>query len=177
MIIVRIVLIVGGLLLPTDTTAEVLELRVEPRNLAVYANPGGYGDTFVLDFDLPDVLSNSTIYSAVLELTADVNVRDRSGYRAETALLEVRVLSADFGGATENASTVGIDTMVRNIRLGSSRAVMMDITDGIRYYVTDQTPRYGLLVGALSGGRDGVFQFRTASNGSLGRLIVRFEKP
>ena len=62
---------------------------------------------------------------------------------------------------------------IRNVVLGKNRRILVDITDIIKSYIDSPSKNHGLILGSLTGDRDGKFTIRNdvLGSGAPARII------
>jgi hypothetical protein len=103
----------------------------------------------------------------------DVSSRASEGLQNETPLFEVYALKSAFSGEVDPDQFQEQDLpTTRPVVVGSGRRVVIDITEAVGCYVADPAGNHGLIVGSLTGARDGLFTIRSGDFGpsTLGRI-------
>ena len=155
--------------------ARKLVLDVSSSSLSTYtASDPTLGDYYVLQFQVPRNLQATKLEFAILELYLDVSAIEKDGYLENTPTIEIYALGSEFSGELD-ASQVGAQTLsaTHNVAVGSNRKMMLDITKIVRSYLQDPTKNHGLIIGSLTGTRDGVFSIRTDAlgQGAVARIF------
>jgi hypothetical protein len=151
------------LVLGSSAQADRFSVYIGAGDVATYeAAEPGFGDYYVIHFEVPDQVQSGGLDHAYLDLYFDVAAREIDGYLEETPLIEVYALKSAFGGrlAPTQFDDQSVPT-VRNVRLGENRRVVIDITEIVRSYAQDSDANHGLIIGSLTGARAGIFSMRT----------------
>jgi hypothetical protein len=139
-----------------------LSVLVPSSSITTYeAAEPGLGDYYLIRFDIPVTVTQENLEHAYLEFYVDATSREVDGYVDETPLLELYALVNEFDGqlASMTLAPPTIRT-VRNVRVGNSRRVVVDVTEIVRAYIAEPTRNHGVLVGSLTGRRDGEFALK-----------------
>jgi hypothetical protein len=131
----------------------------------------GLGTYYVLNFRVPP--GAARVQWAFLEFYVDVASRAREGMENQTPLFEVYPLKSAFSGEVDPAEFQAQDLpTTRHVVAGSGRRVVIDITEIVNSYAANPASNHGLIVGSLTGTRDGLFTIRSGDFGpsSLGRI-------
>ena len=115
------------------------------------------GDFYVLQYSLPQNIATSELRMAILEMYIDIDARELNGYRNPSPLLEVYALTEALDGNLDSTKLRRPSPTVRNVRVGEKRLVRLDITEIMNYHINEPSMNHGLVVGSLTGGRNGLF--------------------
>jgi hypothetical protein len=128
------------------------------------------GDVYLLRFDLPAEMAS--VRRAYLELYVDAASRAIDGSANDTPVIEVYALKSPFSG-TVDPSQFKPQTIptARNAVARTNKRFVTDITEIVRAFATDATTNHGLLVGSVTGDREGVYAIRT--DGFEGKGVAR----
>ena len=126
---------------------------------------------YVITWPMPNGLSNERLAQALLELYMDAHAKARGDYVNEAPIFEVvaqRPLSDGNLGELEGALRAS-----RPVLAGERQRVVLDITNIVRATLKG-TGGNQLVVGSLTGMRDGDFRFVTGELGPdvIGRLRI-----
>jgi hypothetical protein len=146
-------------------------LFVKASDLSVYESQDPtLGDVYLLQFDIPAEMAS--VRRAYLELYVDAASRTIAGHTNDTPVIEVYALKSPFSG-TVDPSQFKPQTLptARNVVAGTNKRCVTDITEIVRAFATDVTKNHGLLVGSLTGDREGVYTIRT--DGFEGKGVAR----
>jgi hypothetical protein len=53
--------------------------------------------------------------------------------------------------------------------------VVVDVTEIVRYFLNNPTKNYGVALGSLTRDRDGVFDIKAGTDGTLARLVFHYK--
>jgi hypothetical protein len=127
------------------------------------------GDFYVLDVDVPQGLTVSNLHLAVLELRLDVASTDQA---ESTPVLEVYALNSAFTGTLNPEQFAPLTTPLHhNVAVGANRKMMLDITEIVKSYLETPSQNHGLVIGSLTGDRNGLFSIK--SNALAPRIVAR----
>lgn len=132
-----------------------------------------YGDFYVLQFTPPEGLTSAEIEEAYLELFVDADSRIDAEVLPGPARIEVYLLSRSTTGDVALDDLAVQTRMARNVPIGSDRFVRLNVTKAVRQVLEAPEENYGLVIGSLTGGRDGVFELKRGSfpDGTDARLV------
>lgn len=153
----------------------VLKATDVTRHTTQDATVGAY---YTVAFEVPSVPFGAHLEHAVLEFYLDVASKARDEYVNDTPVLEVFALTSDFDGDLEPEEW-DLDTRVtRPFLLGERKHVVMDVTPIIRSLLADPSKNHGIVIGSLTGMREGDFDVRTGLLPDTGvmRLRLYFEQ-
>jgi len=160
----------------SDASAERTTMYITASALTTYpAQSTEEGDCFVLQIGLPANLSGKVIEHAYLELYLDVASIERGGYVENTPVVQAYALNAPFQGTVDiNQFNVAISPLPRNVLVGSGQRLVLDVTGMIRAIRADSLNHHGLLIGSLTGRRDGLFSVRSDRfpTSAVAKLII-----
>ena len=140
-----------------DTGVQRLLIHSSDATARVEADTS-IGRYYTLTYQLPAGLQSGRLERAILELYVDVSVKVREEHLNEAPVLEVYALRAPYAGAFEAKDLDEGTRVVRPVTLGENRRVLFDITKIVRAYLTGTTGNNGLIVGSLTGMREGDFR-------------------
>ena len=153
-----------------STLADRVSVSIPASALSTQtAATAGLGNYYVLDLPVPPGLSAGDVDHAFLEFVVDVAARNVAGYEDDAPVFEVYALSGSFAGplsASEFVSTT--IPMVRNVAVGENRRVVIDVTEAVKLYLATPSANHGLVLGSLTGRRDGLFTIRSNVTGMAG---------
>ena len=121
----------------------------------------------VLDFEIPSDVIGKRLDSVLLEFYVDASLKE--GVASEySPLIEIYPLNDDFTG-DGSPSFTSVSAAVRNVKVGSGKRVLMNITDIVGKWITDPNSKHGLIIGSLTGIKSSEF---VLCNDVLGGGIV-----
>ncbi len=121
---------------------------------------GGLGKFYVVQVSLPPNMEPQDLEEAYLELYVDAASSLDVTYSSGQALIEVYALSGSVGTEITPTKLVTETRTVRNVRLGEDRLVRINIGSAVRYLLNNREANHGLVIGSLTGGRNGLFELR-----------------
>lgn len=132
------------------------------------------GQYYTLSYRLPANLSPTRIERAVLEVYVDVGAKVRDDYINDAPMLEVCALKQPYSGTLVRADLDLATDSARPIARGRARRVMVDITEIFRAQLSGRLENNGLVVGTLTGPRDGDFTILSnrLPGGAVGRVLI-----
>jgi hypothetical protein len=128
---------------------------------------------YTVAYALPGGLESTRIERAILELVVDVGAKSRGEYVNEAPVLEVYALTQPFAGSVDLEAIDRATRAVRPVARGESRWVKIDVTRIVRAHAAGAS-NYGLLLGSVTGMREGTFTIRsnTFEGDGIARLTV-----
>lgn len=132
------------------------------------------GRYYTLSYTLPDGISSHAVDLAILELYLDMRAKARENSTNEAPVVDVYALKRAYAG-TVGTEDIDAGTHVdRPVALGSRRRVLIDITSIVHAHLDGRIANRGLVVGSLTGQRDGDIQLRTDVLGGhvVGRVRI-----
>jgi hypothetical protein len=129
------------------------------------------GQYYTVSYRLPANLQVSHVERAVLELYVDVRAKVRDDYRNEAPMLEVYALKSRFSGSVAPGELDAAICSARPVARGRGRRVLIDITEIFRAHLSGRLNNNGIVVGTLTGARDG--DFTILSNRLPGNAVGR----
>jgi hypothetical protein len=155
---------------PSEATRTSVILSSDDITAHMPENPN-LGTYYVVSVSVPPEAAR--VQWAFLEFYVDVSSRASDELQNETPLFEVYALKGAFSGDIDlnQFQPQDLPTM-RPVAVGSGRRVVMDITEIVKVYIANPASNHGLIVGSLTGSRDGLFTLRSGEFGlsSLGRI-------
>jgi hypothetical protein len=134
----------------------------------------GLGPYYVVTFEVPREAQGREIFRATLEVEMDVSARELTeGYTNESPVVEVFVITETFGEAFDPEEAERLEEVERNMAVGTGRRVRLDITRFVQDLVNNKRVNHGLVIGSLTGPRDGVFEVKE-KDGVRARLTVSY---
>jgi hypothetical protein len=131
---------------------------------------------YTLALPLPQWLGDVELFGAYLEMIVDVDAVEHDGFVDETPMLEVYALTGAFKG-TVDPELYGVSAFgPRNVVRGENRRVLLDVTDIVRSLLANPTANHGLILGSLSGEREGIFAVQTGALGqdAVANLVIHY---
>jgi hypothetical protein len=158
----KLVTLAAGLFLtaraaPSDAGRQLLLIRSGDATAHTEADTS-IGRYYTLAYPLPEALSSESVELAMLELYIDVRAKVRDGYVNEAPVLEVYALTEAWAGAVDPAIMDWQTGAVRPVALGEDRRVLLDVTDIVRAHLAGRVGNHGLILGSITGRRDGDFR-------------------
>lgn len=168
--------------------AKGLSVLIPQTSVSTYTPEDNHlGSYFLLPFDLPSGLAGQELDAALLEFYVTVDAHGRSAelYPAndpekpsefvnDAPTLEVFAPNASFTGDLGTGKLdLGSRTAVP-IALGEDRHIVVDITHIIQPILDGNAVNYGLVVGSLTGMREGDFSLRSGALGAGAVARIRF---
>ena len=132
------------------------------------------GRYYTVALPLPSGVASSSVERAVLEVYLDVDAKPREGLARDVAMLEVFGLTEAFGVSLDTGRLDGATGVARPVALGGGRRVRVDVTRIVRAYLDGSRTNHGLVVGSLTGMREGDFRVVAGRlpGGAVARLHV-----
>ena len=142
------------------------------------------GEYYTMSLQIPASIRERDVEAAWLEFYVDAQSRPRTFYSAidstekthirNTPVIEVFALNGDFSGQLDSTQLGTTTQRVRPLVLGQDRLVRVEITSVIRSFIRDPSTNHGLIIGSLTGTRDGKFGLRTDkySNGTAAQIRI-----
>jgi len=155
--------IIIALLSCSDARAERLDVYLSANALTTHSpDDTTLGDYYLLQFQIPQELQGKTVGMAVLELRMNVSSVEKNGYQEKTPLVELYQLKSTFSGSIDPAQFVSLSSpIVRNAVVGESRRVILDLTEIVNSYIESPASNHGVILGSLTGRRDGIFTVKS----------------
>ena len=153
-----------------DGFAAKHELVVTSNDLVVHSSSDAtLGDYYTLQFQIPEIIKEREFYGATLEFYVDVASLERDSVATQMPLLEVYALRGSFSGLVDSVHFVLPSATSMRVKRGASERVAFGISEIVERYLGNPSDNYGLIIGSLSGERDGVFRIK---NDVLGSDVV-----
>jgi hypothetical protein len=178
---VAVVLAVAGAfaLLAGATAAEAARHSVDltAADVTAYAVSKDAGDKcYTVAVPIPEVVRGKELFGAYVVLYVDVESVETDGFVNETPVLEAFALKSDFAGEVDENEIGAPAFGPINVVRGENRRVVLDVTDIVRGYLDDPASNHGLIIGSVTGIRDGRFTVKTGVLGrdAMARLIFHF---
>lgn len=129
--------------------------------------------SYVITFAIPERMGCDRVHRAVLELYADVAGYDTDAYQSESVLVEVYGVDGLATGEVDPGQLRRPSAMTRNVVVGDNRRVLVDITEFMRYNISQEIATRSLVVGFVRA-RDGEFRIREDAfgDGKPARLTI-----
>lgn len=163
---------------PSSAFAAKLSVPLTTANVSTHGSSfETLGDYSTISIDIPEQIQGKDIYGAYLELYLDVGALEYEGQVNNAPSLEVYALKAAFEGS-EDASQFGQSSFgPRNVVLGEKKRVLIDITNIIKTYLQNPESNHGLIIGSLTGARDGLFTIKqdVISKDALGQINYYYD--
>jgi hypothetical protein len=154
-------LLSAGLLLAFQTAAQGKNVTVElaSRDVASYTTAQEEFGTFhVVEFTIPEDLAGKRLDTVMLELYVDVSLME--GVAEETTpVVEILPLTEKFAGDGVPKFTP-TSTAVRNVVPGERRKLLLDITEMAKGWIAEPETNHGVIIGTLTGPKDGTITLR-----------------
>ncbi len=159
----------------STTEARKLVVNVGASNLSTYAASGdSLGAYYVLQVQVPQELTETKLEWVILELYLDASSVEKNGYLEDTPVIEIYALNRQFPGRIEpNQFVTDPRPITHNVAVGSNRKMMIDVTEIVRSYLRNPTTNHGLIIGSLTGTREGLFSIKSdvVGQGAVARII------
>jgi len=160
----------AGLLLAFQTGAQGKNVTVglASRDVASYSTAQDQLGTFhVMAIAIPEDVVGKRLDTATLELYVDVSLNDEAS-EGSTPVIEVLPLTNAFAGDGK-PTFAPTSPAVRNVVPGERRKLLLDITDIVKGWIANPGTNHGLIIGSLTGNKEGEFSLR---NDVLGAGVV-----
>jgi hypothetical protein len=128
-----------------------------------------FGQYYTISYVIPADLTADRLDQALLEVYVDVAAKTRNEYVNEAPILEVYALTAPFAGSVEYERLESHSRVARPVSLGMRKRVVLDITGIIRAQAAGELVNNGIVLGTVTGSRDGDFRL---VEGVLGAGVV-----
>ena len=137
------------------------------------------GQYYTVQYALPDNLASEHVERAMLEVYVDVRAKTREDYINEAPMLEVYAPTEPFAGGVDLKKLDVATRAGRPIALGEKRLVRIDVTRIVRAHASKMLANNGLVIGSLSGMREGDFAIVAGMfpDGAIGRLNIYTSDP
>jgi hypothetical protein len=158
---------------PTDRTRETVLIR--PADVTVHDEPDTtLGPYYTISYAWPESLTCSGLNRAILEVFLDASARPRDEFLNASPLFEVYALTEPLTGAFDPGRLERTGRAVRPVALGEARRVVLDVTSIVRAHLEGRIENHGLIIGSLTGERDGAFTLRSGGlpEGAVGRILL-----
>jgi hypothetical protein len=179
----KIVFVLGAaltlLLAVVPTQAKQLVVALGSQHLDVHS-PGeqALGDYYTLSLPIPAAVEGAELFGAYLEFYVDVDAREVGEVTSNSPTLDVYALTGEVAQGFDEED-LGTPAMAPgNVMVGSNRRVLRDVTTIVRSYLDESASNHGLILGSLTGERDGLFTLKTGvlSEGVVARLILHYRR-
>jgi hypothetical protein len=147
------------------------------------------GQYYTVSYDLPVSLRAQDLEIALLEIYMDVRAKPRLEYSNapegdqpekaieyvnEAPVIEVYALTQPYAGSVDLERFDAATRAVRPVALGTGRRVLIEITDILRGQLDGRIPNHGIVLGSLTGTRDGDFALvqDKLPKSAIGRLRI-----
>jgi len=158
---------------PADRTRETVLIR--PADVTVHDEPDTtLAPIYTFSYSLPEGLTSRQLNRAMLELFVDVSAKPREEFLNPSPLLEVYALTAPLTGVFDPGRLEREGRAVRPVVRGDTRRVILDVTGIVRAHLEGRIENNGLIIGSLTGERDGAFALRSGQlpEGAVGRILL-----
>jgi hypothetical protein len=112
---------------------------------------------YTLSYSLPVGLASTRLERVILELYVSVRAKPRNGYINEAPVMEVYALKRAYPGSLAGDLLYREGRAGRPVLLGEVRRVVIDITKIVRAHLDGELANNGLVMGSLTGMREGEF--------------------
>lgn len=156
----------------TEANRHVISIMANDIAARAESDPT-FAGFYTLTYSLPEGIGSETIERAILELVVDVSALSREGYVNEAPMLEVYALKQAFAGSVTGKDLDTATRAVRPVAVGPARRVKIDVTKIVRVQAAGAV-NYGLVVGSVTGMREGTFTIRSNvfPDGAVARLSL-----
>jgi hypothetical protein len=158
---------------PTDASKQTILIRAS--DVTVRTDPDTtIGRHYTVAYSLPRDLTSADLDRAILEVSVDVSAKRRGDYFNPAPVLEVYALEQAYGERFDPAILRADGRAVRPVAVGAGRRVVFDVTGILRSHLDGAMENRGLIVGSLTGMREGDFVFVSGRfpEGAVGLLRV-----
>ncbi len=161
------------LLLCSGAQGRIATLVLQTTDFATYTTPQAQLGTFhTVKFSVPEEVVGKRLDLVILELYVDVSINDE--WREESApVIEVLPLTAAFAG-NGVAEFVPTSTAVRNVIPGERKKLLLDITGIVKGWIAAPESNHELIIGTLTGPKEGTFALRDGVLGAGNVAKVTF---
>ena len=159
-----VLLLIGiALLITTDAAlADKRTLPLSTRDVTTRIDADStVGQYYTFALPLPSGVAASRVEKAILEVYLHVAANPREGFVNDSPMLEVFALTEAFGSALDTGKLEQTTGVARPVALGDNRRVLIDVTRIVRAYLNGTRTNHGLVVGSLTGMREGDFRVAT----------------
>jgi len=140
----------------SDPTKQVI--LIQSSDVTLRADPdSAVGRYYTLSYEPPEALSGADLERAVLELVVDVSAKQREGYVSEAPVLEIYALIEPLSDDFDPGRLHRASRSVRPVAAGAGRHVVLDITTIVRSHLEGAIRNHGLVLGSVTGMREGEF--------------------
>ena len=166
-------------LLTGATAAEAARYAVDltADDVTAYAVTKDPGDhCYTVPVPIPQVVQGKELFGAYVVLYVDVESTEVNGIVNETPVLDAFALKSDFAGEVDENELGAPAFGPRNVVRGQDRRVVLDVTDIVKGYLDDPASNHGLIIGSVTGIRDGRFTVKTGVLGrdAMARVIFHY---
>jgi hypothetical protein len=142
----------------TDPNKQVIPIR--SNDVTLRADP----DTtlaayYTVSYSPPGNLPAADLQRAILELYVDVGAKSREDYVNEAPVLEVYALTEPFSDVLDREDLDQASRVVQPVAAGDGRHVVIDVTRIVRSHLDGRLSNNGLVMGSVTGMREGEFVF------------------
>lgn len=162
-------------------------LTIAAGNLTTYETQAeDRGDFFLLTFQVPAAVSGKDMDAVLLEFYVDAGAFGRRADLYENAgpgepdafindspTIEIFLPKSNYQGGIDSDALDLASRAAAPVRLGQDRRVVVDVTTLMQGIVSGTKPNYGLVLGSITGMREGDFTIRSNRLGSgvVARLL------
>jgi hypothetical protein len=158
---------------PTDSSKQTVLIR--SNDVTLRAEPDTtIGRHYTVVYTLPEDLTTDDLERAILEVSVDVSAKRRGDYFNPAPVFEVYALAEAYGESFDPEILHANGRVVRPVALGEGRRVVLEVTAIVRSHLDGSIENNGLIVGSLTGMREGDFVFVSGRfpEGAVGQLRI-----
>ena len=164
---------IGVVIASTGISGETYKqtIVVKSNGVSTYMpSDAGLGKYYVIQFQVPDLPPGEKLETAVLEFYVDAGSISREinlfpgtdsaqtpTYVNRTPVIEVFALQSAMGAELDPSQLDPDSRRIQLVVVGSRRHVRMDVTSIVRRLVAEPARNLGLVIGSVSGMREGDF--------------------
>lgn len=134
------------------------------------------GSYYTFSIPIPAAITGKELFGAYLEFYVDATALEVGDVANDSPRLEVYALAGSLGESLDAEDLATAALHPGNVMVGSNRRVMRDVTDIVRGYLETPQSNHGLVLGSLTGSRDGLFTLKpdVLGKGVVARLILNY---
>ena len=162
-------------------------LTIPPGNLTTYETQAeDRGSFFLLTFQVPAAVSGKAMDAVLLEFYVDAGAFGRradlyenagpgepDAFMNDTPTIEIFLPKSNYQGGVDADALDLTSRVAVPVRLGEDRRVVVDVTALVQEIVSGTKPNYGLVLGSITGMREGDFTIRSnrVGSGAVAKLL------
>lgn len=129
-------------------------------------------DAYILNIVVPDDVIGKRLDAVLLEFYVDVSLKEDVIY-SQSPVIEIYPLETEYDGVSI-PRFIEAPSMVRNVRVGDGKMVIVNITDIIKHWISNPGSNKGIIIGSLTKSKKGIFNLRTDRYGNEIIAKVRY---